>query len=91
MSVIAQTGFQFDVSTAQAKLLASLMASLVEFERDLVKELVRSGLASAKARGKALGRQVGDRPKSDKLAPRVIELFSAVNSYATRKRANIEH
>ena len=81
VSVIAQTGFQFDVSTAQGKLLASLMASIAEFERDLLKERIRSGLAAAKACGKALGRQVGDRPKSDKLAPKVIELFSAGNSY----------
>ncbi len=81
VSVIAQTGFQFDISTAQGKLLAALMASLAEFERDLLKERVRSGLAAAKARGKMLGRQVGDRPKSDKLAPKVIELFNAGTSY----------
>lgn len=81
VSVIAQTGFQFDISTAQGKLLASLMASLAEFERDLLKERVRSGLAAAKARGKVLGRQAGDRPKSDKLAPKVIELFNAGKSY----------
>ena len=46
-----------------------------------LKERIRSGLAAAKACGKALGRQVGDRPKSNKLAPKVIELFSAGNSY----------
>jgi DNA invertase Pin-like site-specific DNA recombinase len=79
--VIAQTGFQFDISTAQGKLLASFMVSLAEFERDLLKERVRSSLAGAKARGKALGRQVGDRPKSDKLAPKVIKLFNAGTSY----------
>lgn len=87
VSVIAQTGFQFDVSTAQGKLLASLMASLAEFERDLLKERVRSGLAAAKARGKVLGRQVGQRPKSDKLAPKVMELFKEGKSY--RKIASI--
>lgn len=81
VSVIAQTGFQFDISTAQGKLLASLMASLAEFERDLLKERVRSGLAAAKARGKALGRKLGDRPKSDKLTPKVLELFNDGNSY----------
>lgn len=80
VSVIAQTGFQFDISTAQGKLLASLMASLAEFERDLLSERVRSGLAGAKARGKMLGRKIGDRP-SDKLAPKVLELFNAGNSY----------
>lgn len=81
VSVIAQTGFQFDISTAQGKLLASLMASLAEFERDLLRERVRSGLALAKARGKQLGRQIGQRPKSDKLAPKVLELLNAGLSY----------
>jgi DNA invertase Pin-like site-specific DNA recombinase len=51
VSLIAQTGFQFDISTAQGKLLASFMASLAEFERDLLKERVRSGLAIAQANG----------------------------------------
>lgn len=86
VSVIAQTGFQFDISTAQGKLLASFMASLAEFERDLLKERVRSGLAAAKARGKILGRQIGERPKSDKALLRVMELFRAGQSY--RRIAN---
>jgi putative DNA-invertase from lambdoid prophage Rac len=81
VSVIAQTGFQFDISTAQGKLLASLMASLAEFERDLIRERVRSGLAAAKARGKKLGRQPGDRPKSDKLTPMVLQLIKEGESY----------
>ena len=81
VSVIAQTGFQFDISTAQGKLLASLMVSLAEFERDLLRERVRSGLALAKARGKQLGRQQGQRPKSDKLAPKVLEMVKAGRSY----------
>ena len=59
VSLIAQSGFQFDISTAQGKLLASFMASLAEFERDLLKERVRSGLAIAQAKGKRLGRQIG--------------------------------
>lgn len=81
ISVIAQTGFQFDISTAQGKLLASLMASLAEFERDLLRERVRSGLAAAKARGKVLGRKHGQRPKSDILTPRVLDLFNTGHSY----------
>lgn len=81
VSLIAQTGFQFDMTTAQGKLLASLMASLAEFERDLLKERVRSGLALAKARGKVLGRKLGERPKSDKLTPRVVALLNAGLSY----------
>jgi len=81
VSLIAQSGFQFDISTAQGKLLASFMASLAEFERDLLKERVRSGLAIAQAKGKRLGRQAGDRPKSDKLAPTVLKLISEGTSY----------
>jgi putative DNA-invertase from lambdoid prophage Rac len=81
VSIIAQTGFQFDITTAQGKLLASLMASLAEFERDLLRERVRSGLAAAKSRGKILGRKIGERPKSDKLASKVLELFNAGQSY----------
>ena len=81
VSVIAQTGFQFDISTAQGKLLASLMASLAEFERDLLRERVRSGLALARARGKQLGRQYGQRPKSNRLAPKVLEMVKAGVSY----------
>ncbi len=67
--------------TAQGKLLASLMASLAEFERDLLKERVRSGLAAAKSRGKILGRKIGERPKSDKFASKVLELFNSGHSY----------
>ena len=81
VSLIAQTGFQFDISTAQGKLLASLMSSLAEFERDLLRERVRSGLAIARANGKRLGRQEGDRPKSDKLTPTVLKLVSEGASY----------
>jgi DNA invertase Pin-like site-specific DNA recombinase len=45
-----------------------------EFERDLTQERIRSGIAAAKARGKRLGRQPGQRPKSDRLAPKVLAL-----------------
>jgi DNA invertase Pin-like site-specific DNA recombinase len=81
VSVIAQSGIQFDISTAQGKLLASLMASLAEFERDLLRERVRSGLAAAKDRGKVLGRRLGQRAKSDKFTPQVLELFNKGVSY----------
>jgi putative DNA-invertase from lambdoid prophage Rac len=46
-----------------------------------LRERVRSGLALAKARGKQLGRQYGQRPKADKLAPKVLELLKAGLSY----------
>lgn len=81
VSLIAQTGFQFDLNTPQGRLIAHLMASLAEFERDLVRERVRSGLAAAKARGQKLGRQLGQRVKSDKLAPKVLKMVEQGYSY----------
>ena len=83
VSLIAQTGLQFDLTTSQGRLIAQLMAALAEFERDLVSERVRSGLAAAKVRGKILGRRPGQRIKSDLLAPQVIHLVSQGISYRT--------
>jgi DNA invertase Pin-like site-specific DNA recombinase len=73
VSLIAQTGLTFDLSTPQGKLVANLMASLAEFEHDLLRERVRSVVAAAKARGQTFGRKRGYRP-SDKKAPKVVEL-----------------
>ena len=83
VSLIAQTGLQFDLTTPQGRLIAQLMAALAEFERDLVSERVRSGLAAAKARGKLLGRRPGQRIKSDPLAPKVIQMVEAGTAYRT--------
>jgi len=77
VSLIAQTGWQFDLSTPQGKLIASLMSALAEFERDLLRERIRSGLAAAKARGTRLGRRPGQRIKADRLAPKVLECVKA--------------
>ena len=38
-------------------------------------------MAAAKARGKKLGRQPGQRPKSDRLAPKVLALVAGGRSY----------
>ncbi len=38
VSLIAQTGLQLDLRSAQGKLIASLMAAVAEFERDLLRE-----------------------------------------------------
>ena len=83
VSLIAQTGLQFDLATPQGRLIAQMMAALAEFERDLVSERVRSGLAAAKARGKVLGRQLGQRTKSDRLAPQVIQMVEDKVPYRT--------
>ena len=80
VSLIAQTGIQFDLATPQGKLMAGLMATLAEFERDLLRERVKSGLAAAKARGKRLGRAEGQCP-SDRHAPRVLRMIEGGRSY----------
>jgi DNA invertase Pin-like site-specific DNA recombinase len=47
VSVLAQTGLSFDLSTPSGKLMRTIMAGLAEFERDLIRERVKSGLAAA--------------------------------------------
>ena len=81
VSLIAQTGLTFDLVTPHGKMIASVMACLAEFERDLIRERVKSGLEAARARGKRLGRQPGQRPKADRLTPKVLELVAAGRSY----------
>ena len=73
VSLIAQTGLTFDLSTPHGKLIAGLMASLAEFEHDLLRERVRSGIAAAKVRGQTFGRKPGFRP-SDKHSAEVFRL-----------------
>jgi len=62
-------------------MMATLLAGIAEFERELTVERIRSGIAAAKARGKKLGRQPGQRPKSDRLAPKVLALVAQSRSY----------
>ena len=81
VSLIAQTGLQLDLRSAQGKLIASLMAALAEFERDLLRERVRSGIAAAKKRGVTFGRRPGQRIKADRHAPKVLQLVGAGQSY----------
>ena len=80
VSVLAQNGLTFDLSTSSGKLMRTIMAGLAEFERDLIRERVKSGLAAAKARGVVLGRQLGQRP-SDKKAAKVRKLHGDGLSY----------
>jgi putative DNA-invertase from lambdoid prophage Rac len=72
---------QFDLRSAQGKLIASLMAALAEFERDLLRERVRSGIAAARKRGVAFGRRPGQRVKADRFAPKVLKLVGEGQSY----------
>ena len=81
VSLVAQTGLQFDLRTAQGKLIASLMSALSEFEHDLLRERVRSGIAAAQKRGVVFGRRTGQRVKADRHAPRVLKLVGEGQSY----------
>lgn len=81
VSIIAMNGMTFDLSTPHGRMMATFLSGIAEFERDLISERVKSGLAVAKAKGKNLGRQKGQRPKSDKLSPKVISLVDEGRSY----------
>ena len=81
VSVLAISGLAFDLSTPHGRMMATIIAGLATFERELIQERIRSGIAAAKARGKRLGRQPGQRPKSDRLAPKVLALVAQKRSY----------
>lgn len=81
VSVIALNGMAFDLSSATGRMMATLLAGIAEFERDLMGERIKSGLAAARARGRLLGRHPGQRPKSDRLAPKVLALVAQGRSY----------
>jgi DNA invertase Pin-like site-specific DNA recombinase len=71
----------FEVETPHGRMMATMLAGIAQFERDLLSERVKSGLAAARTRGKKLGRQPGQRPKSDKLAPKVVQAVTDGRSY----------
>ncbi|WP_271952265.1 recombinase family protein [Ruegeria faecimaris] len=81
VSVVAVSGLTFELNTPHGRMMATMLAGIAQFERDLLSERVKSGLAVARARGKKLGRQLGQRPKSDKLAPKVIQAVTDGRSY----------
>jgi DNA invertase Pin-like site-specific DNA recombinase len=61
VSLVAERGLTFDLSSAQGKMIATIVAAFAEFERDLIRERVKSGMASARAKGKRIGRPKGNR------------------------------
>ncbi len=81
VSIVAMSGMTFELGTPHGRMMATMLAGIAQFERDLLSERVKSGLAAARARGKKLGRQPGQRPKSDKLTPKVMELVANGRSY----------
>ena len=81
VSVVAMSGMTFELETPHGRMMATMLAGIAQFERDLISERVKSGLAAAKARAKKLGRQPGQRPKSDRLAPKVLKAVGEGRSY----------
>lgn len=81
LKVLSGEGASIDTTTANGRLVFAIFAGLAEFERELICERVRSGMAAARARGKQLGRRLGQRPKSDRLAPKVLALIAQGRSY----------
>lgn len=81
VSVVAMSGMTFELGTPHGRMMATMLAGVAQFERDLVSERVKSGLAAARARGRKLGRQPGQRPKSDRVAPRVLRPVDEGRSY----------
>jgi len=81
VSVVAMSGMTFELDTPHGRMMATLLAGIAQFERDLLSERVKSGLAAARGRGKKLGRQPGQRPKSDRLAPKVLAAVEEGRSY----------
>ncbi len=77
VSVVAMSGMTFEVDTPYGRMMTTMLAGIAQFGRDMLSERVRSGLAAARApaRGQTLGRQTGHRPKSDRLAPKVLALI----------------
>lgn len=74
VSLVAQTGLTFDLTTAQGRLIASIFGAIAEFEAALTRERIKSGLAAARARGKKLGRQPGPTPRIQRLTPKALEM-----------------
>ncbi len=62
----ALNGPDFDISTAQGKLMLNLLAAISEFERDLLQERIKSGIAHARSKGTKSGKAIG-RPPFDRL------------------------
>jgi DNA invertase Pin-like site-specific DNA recombinase len=85
--VFKETGSGAKLDRAERKKVMAL-AQRREIDAVLVTELsrwgrstIRSGIAAAKACGKRLGRQPGQRPKSDRFAPKVLALVATGRSY----------
>jgi len=80
-SVVAMSGMTFELDSPHGRMMDTMLAGIAQFEHDPISERIKSGLAAATARGKKLGRQPDQRPKSDRLAPKVTTLIEEGHSY----------
>ncbi|MCY4241785.1 MAG: recombinase family protein, partial [Rhodobacter sp.] len=72
VSAVARNGLALELDTPHGRMMATVLAGIAQFEREPISERVKSGLAAARERGVKLGRQPGQRPKADRLAPKVL-------------------
>ena len=89
--MVAINGMTFELNTPHGRMMATMLAGIAQFERDLLSERVKSGLAAARARGKKLGRQPGQRPKSDRLAPKVLHAIDGAREELSLDRPRPRH
>ncbi|OSP53798.1 integrase [Pseudoruegeria sp. SK021] len=61
--------------------MVTMLAGITLFEHDLLSDQVKYGLAAATAREKKLGRQSVRSPKSDRLAPKIVQALADGRSY----------
>lgn len=79
-SLIAQNGWEFDMSTPMGKMVVSFMAAMAECERDLIRERVKSGMRAARARGSKIGRQHGQNIVADRYREQILAMQKAGES-----------
>lgn len=80
-SVVTMSGMTFELDTPHGRMMAPMLAGIAQFERDLLSDRVKSGLAAARARGRKLGHQPGQRRKSDRPTPKVLQSVADGRSY----------
>jgi len=81
VSVVALNGMALELNTPHGRMMATVLAGVAQFERELISERVKSGLAAARDRNVKLGRPFRQRPKADRLAPKVLQFVDEGRSY----------
>jgi len=81
VSVVAMNGMALEPDTPHGRMMTAMLAGHCPCERELISERVKSGLAAARQRGVKPGRQPGQRPKSDRWVPQVLQAVERGCSY----------